>query len=108
MAGGFRDQVAADIVRTFLNADEFAELREIGDGTNATTCLMVISEAGNASVLSGVEIRAGHIAALLETKNLPENHSLGCTVFIDGQVYTVENEPMDAHGMTELLLRRLY
>lgn len=108
MAGGFRDQLEADIARTFLNADEFAEFHEIGDGTNATACLMVISEAGAASALSGVEIRAGHIAAVLETKNLPENHALGCSIFIDGKIYSVENEPMDAHGMTELLLKRLY
>jgi hypothetical protein len=104
----FREQLEADIARIFLNADEFAEEHEIGNGNTATTCLMVISEAGAASVMSGAEIRVGHIAAVLETKNLPEQHALGCSIFLDGQVYTVENEPVDAHGMTELLLKRLY
>lgn len=104
----FQEQLEADIGRTFLNNKEFATEHEIGDGSNAVTCLMVINGAGNAALLTGAEIRVGHIAAALETKNLPPNHSLGCTIFIDGAAYTVENEPVDAHGMTELLLKRFY
>jgi hypothetical protein len=104
----FRDKLEADITRTFLNSEEFAEEHEIGDGNTSTVCLMVITEAGAAAVISGVEIRAGHIAVLLETKNAPENYSLGSSIYIDGRVYTVENEPVDAFGMIELQLKRLY
>jgi hypothetical protein len=93
----FHEQLNADIGRTFLNTKEFATEHEIGDGNTAVTCLMVISGTGNAALLTGAEIRVGHIAAALETKNLPPNHSLGCTIFLDGITYTVENEPVDAH-----------
>ena len=104
----FCGQLETDIMRVFLNDKEFASAHEIGDGNSAINCLMVISSAGNASLVSGVELRAGHISAILETKNLPENHAFGCSIYIDGVAYTVENEPIDAHGMTELLLKRLY
>ena len=104
----FHERLEADIVQTFLNSKEFAEEHEIGDGNTAKNCLMVISGTGSASILTGAEIRVGHICAALETKNLPLSHSLGCTIFLDGEAYTVENEPVDAHGMTELLLKRFY
>ena len=104
----FYDQLEADILTTFLNSNEFAEEHNIGDGNTDINCKMVISGAGNSSVLTGSEIRTGHISVFLETKNLPLNHSYGCSIFLDGEVYQIENEPINAQGMTELLLKRFY
>ena len=104
----FESQLGADILRVFLNDKEFAKMHEISDGNDAINCLMIINSAATAGLLSGVELRARHISAILETENLPENHAFGCTIYLDGVAYSVENEPIDAHGMTELLLKRLY
>jgi hypothetical protein len=108
MMKSFREQLAEDIKKTFLCENEFAEMHSISDGVNYTECYMVVHGTGQSSLLSGTELRAGHIAVVLETSNVPENHSYGCTLFLDGKTYTVENEPIDDFGMTEILLRSNY
>jgi hypothetical protein len=108
MIKSFHEQLAADIKDTFLRETEFAEVHSIGDGVNYVECPMVVHGTGASALLSGVELRAGHIVAVLETKNVPENHSYGCTLFIDGKSYTVENEPVDSFGVTEILLKSNY
>ncbi len=108
MIKSFREQLADDIKKSFLTDKEFAETHTISDGVNYNECLMVVYGQGQSALLSGVELRAGHIAIVLETKNIPEQHSYGCTLFLDGKTYTVENEPIDDFGMTEILLRSNY
>lgn len=108
MIKSFREQLASDIKNTFLLDTEFAETHSIGDGVNYTECLMVVHGTGQSALLSGVELRAGHIAIVLESCNVPEQHSYGCTLFLDGKTYTVENEPIDDFGMTEILLKSNY
>lgn len=104
----FREQLLEDIKNTFLLESEFAETHSISDGVSSTECLMVVHGTGQSALLSGVELRAGHIAVVLETGNVPEQHSYGSTIFIDGRTYTVENEPVDDFGMTEILLKSNY
>ncbi len=104
----FREQLADDIGNTFLLDTEFAEQHTIGDGVNSSDCLMVVCGTGQTALLSGVELRAGHIAVVMRTDEAPAQRSYGCTVFLDGQTYTVENEPVDDFGMTEILLRANY
>ena len=104
----FREQLAEDIKSTFLLDTEFAETHTISDGVNSNECLMVVHGTGQSSLLSGVELRTGHIAVVLKTEDVPEQHSYGCTIFLDGKTYTVENEPVDDFGMTEILLKSNY
>lgn len=106
----FREQLREDIPKTFLRdiEREFASEHEISDGVNSVKCLMVVCGQGQSALLSGVELRAGHIAVVMATENVPAQHSYGCTVFLDGKTYTIENEPVDDFGMTEILLRVNY
>jgi hypothetical protein len=104
----FREQLAEDIKNTFLLDTEFAEKHTISDGVSGKECLMVVHGTGQSSLLSGVELRSGHIAVVLKTEDVPEQHSYGCTIFLDGKTYTVENEPVDDFGMTEILLKSNY
>lgn len=108
MIKSFREQLADDIKNTFLLDTEFAETHSIGDGVNYTECLMVVHGTGQTALLSGIELRTGHIAVVLETVNVPAKHSYGDTLFLDGKTYTVENEPIDDFGMTEILLKSNY
>ena len=102
----FKKRLNGDIAKVFLK--EFAEEHEISDGVNSNTCLMIKYGQGQAALMSGVDLRQGHIAVVLATKDVPEQCSFGCTLFLDGATYTVENEPVDDFGMTEILLRSNY
>ena len=104
----FRTQLDKDIAKTFLRSDEFASEHEISDGITSMKCLMVVYGQGQAALLSGIELRAGHIAVVMKTEDIPAQHSYGCTLFLDGVTYTVENEPIDSYGMTEILLKSNY
>lgn len=106
----FQEQLREDITKTFLRdiEREFATEHELSDGVDSVKCLMIVCGQGQASLLSGVELRAGHIAVVLATGNVPAQHSYGCTLFLDGKTYTVENEPVDDFGMTEILLKSNY
>lgn len=104
----FHKQLESDISATFLRDTEFATEHEISDGINAVKCLMVVYGQGQSALMSGIELRAGHIAVVMATKDVPVQHSYGCTLFLDGVTYTVENEPIDDFGMTEILLKSNY
>lgn len=108
MIKSFREQLANDIKNTFLDETEFGEIHTLGDGVFTVECAMVVHGTGQTSLLSGIELRNGHIAVILPTEKVPEQHSYGSTLFLDGRTYTVENEPVDDFGMTEILLKSNY
>lgn len=108
MIKSFREQLADDIKNTFLLDTEFAEMHSIGDGVSYKDCLMIVHGTGQSALLSGTDLRNGHIAVILKSEDLPEQHSYGCTLFLDGKTYTVENEPISDFGMTEILLKSNY
>jgi len=101
---GFKEQVADDLVRVFLNPAEFGERHNL-DGTE---CICVISgdmtEKRNASLHGGRRTPEGlhgdYLTVCVRTADLPRIPKQGTNFKVDGKRYTVDTCTEDMGMLT--------
>ena len=101
---GFKEQVAADLTRVFMNPEEFGEHHDL-DGT---ACICVVSgdmtEKRNAVLHDGRRTPDGlhgdYLTVCVKTVDLPRIPKQGTNFKVDGKRYTVDTCTEDMGMLT--------
>ena len=103
---GFKEQVAADLTKVFLNPDEFAEEHDL----NGTVCLCVIEkQRTEEKYLRGVTynpyegIHGVGVTVHVEARLLPEIPVEGMQFNLDGNIMLVDSCTQEA-GLLSIAL----
>lgn len=90
----FKDDVAQDIMREFLNLDEFAEIHEYGPNNKPIKCVFdedILTESTDAGDLS---VTRSTFTLYAREEDI-ERQTEGTNIQIDGRLYTVINWRVD-------------
>ena len=105
---GFKEMVASDIDKVFLNLDEFAEEHDL----NGTTCSCILQDVSVAEDLSIDQQMAQSYPGLYgsrllvncKTADLPESPVTDQRFRVDGRLYIVESCDSDMGMLTIQLI----